>query len=252
MGISLAKVEQQAPEMVDLYKKTVICLDKANLKGHQAQVAVVLDISGSMSGLYNSGKVHELVKKVLALALNFDIDGSVDCIAFGTGAYDVGSFNIDTYKQCVPTVLGNYPLEGGTRYAQAFKLIREKYRGCKDPVYVAFFTDGETSDEKEAEREIIELSKVNIFVQAVALGQDIAPGETSQKKRKGFFGGLFSAFETDFKFLAKLDTLPGRVVDNAGFFAIKDPAAVSDDKLFEMLMSEYPSWLEAAKQARIL
>lgn len=78
--ISLQKLEQQAPEMVDLFKKTSICLDKVNLRDHRAQVALVLDISGSMSGLYQSGKVQELVKKVLALGLQFDLDGSIDVL----------------------------------------------------------------------------------------------------------------------------------------------------------------------------
>ena len=252
MAISLQKVEQQAPEMVDLYKKTTLCLDKVNLNGHQAQVAIVLDISGSMSGLYQSGKVQELVKKVLALGLRFDIDGAIDVFAFGVHSYEVGTYTLDNYQACVTNVLNNHALESGTRYAQALKMIHNKYRDSKDPVYVAFFTDGETSEPEAAEREIIEMSKAPIFTQFVAIGQDIAPGEASAPKKKGFFGGLFSAFETDFKFLAKLDTLPGRHNDNAGFFAIKDPGTVTDEKLLDLLMSEYPSWVKAAKAANIL
>jgi hypothetical protein len=252
MAISLQKVEQQAPEMVDLFKKTAICLDKVNLTGHQAQVAIVLDISGSMSGLYNSGKVHELVKKTLALGLNFDLDGSIDCFAFGVGAYEVGTYTLDTYRNCVQDVLRAHPLESGTRYGEALKLIHSKYRGSKDPVYVVFVTDGETSSPEVAEREIIEMSKIGVYIQFVAIGQDIDPGQTSAPKKKGFFGALFTPFETDFKFLAKLDTLPNRKVDNCGFFAIKDPAAVSDEKLYELLMSEYPSWVKSAKNAGIL
>ena len=250
--ISLQKLEQQAPEMVDLFKKTSICLDKVNLRDHRAQVAIVLDISGSMSGLYQSGKVQELVKKVLALGLQFDMDGSIDVFAFGNYAYEVGTYTLENYKSCSQTVLSRHPLEGGTRYAQALRMIHDKYRGSTDPVYVAFFTDGETSEPEQAEREIIAMSNAKCFVQFIAIGQDIMPGEASAKKKKGFFGSLFSAFETDFKFLAKLDTLPGRTVDNAGFFAVADPAAIDDDKLFSLLMSEYPDWLVAAKQARIL
>lgn len=250
--ISLQKLEQNAPEMVDLFKKTSICLDKLNLRDHRAQVAIVLDISGSMSGLYKSGKVHDLVKKVLALGLNFDVDGSIDVFAFGHGAYEIGTFTLDNYKSCVSTVLNRHPLEGGTRYAEALRLIHDKYRDSSDPVYVAFFTDGETSEPEKAEREIISMSDARIFTQFIGIGTDLMPGETSVKKKKGFFSSMLSGFETDFKFLAKLDTLPGRALDNAGFFAVADPAAISDDKLYSLLMSEYPDWVTAAKQAGIL
>jgi hypothetical protein len=42
--------------------------------------------------------------------------------------------------------------------------------------------------------------------------------------------------------------MSGRYLDNADFFAVSDPAAISDDALFDLLMTEYPNWLTQARQ----
>ncbi|MNV79367.1 hypothetical protein D3C71_1729160 [compost metagenome] len=52
--------------------------------------------------------------------------------------------------------------------------------------------------------------------------------------------------------LAELDTMSGRVVDNAGFFAIDDLRKISEEELYDRLMSEFPIWLKAAKAKGII
>ena len=52
--------------------------------------------------------------------------------------------------------------------------------------------------------------------------------------------------------LERLDDMEGRVVDNAGFFALDDIDQVSDDDLYQRLLSEFPDWMRAAKTASIL
>ncbi|MGC5412965.1 VWA domain-containing protein, partial [Streptomyces sp. DT225] len=49
--------------------------------------------------------------------------------------------------------------------------------------------------------------------------------------------------------LERFDTMPGRRVDNVGFFAVDDIEQVSDQELYDRLLSEFPSWLRAARQA---
>lgn len=51
-----------------------------------------------------------------------------------------------------------------------------------------------------------------------------------------------------FSFLKGLDDLPGRYLDNANFFAANDIDRISDEKLYERLMNEYPIWLDQARQ----
>jgi len=46
--------------------------------------------------------------------------------------------------------------------------------------------------------------------------------------------------------------MAGRYLDNADFFAVEDPAAIPDDELFELLMTEYPGWLTQARDKGLL
>lgn len=250
MAIDLNKVEREAPELLSLVKTSQINLDKRKLSNHRARVALMLDISGSMQGLYNSGKVHELVKRVLPLGLQFDDDGQIDVFAFGSNAQEIGEYGLSNYKECVPDILRKTRFSG-TRYDKALELLLSRYKGSTMPVYVMFVTDGETENKSESERLVRELSKEQIFLQFIGLGEDITP-DTQPKKAKGFFGRLTASFTTSFEFLSKLDDLSGRAVDNANFFAIMDPTSVSDERLYELLMNEYPQWLEAAKAKGIV
>ena len=82
MPISLEKIERDAPRLIDLAKKADISILKANLTNHQAKVALCLDISGSMSFLYSSGKIQTLAEKILALGCRFDDNGYTYNAAF--------------------------------------------------------------------------------------------------------------------------------------------------------------------------
>jgi len=72
------KLEEKAPHIFNLVKKVDISLAKANLTNHQAKVALCLDVSVSMTLLYNSGKIQRLAEKILALGCRFDDNGSID------------------------------------------------------------------------------------------------------------------------------------------------------------------------------
>ena len=105
----------------------------------------------------------------------------------------------------------------------------------RTPVFVMFVTDGDTSSKSEAERQLREASHEGIFWKFMAIGA----------VRKGWFGNSFA-------FLEGLDNLSGRAVDNADFFTVENPATVAEDQLYETLINEYPQWLNAARQARVL
>ncbi len=259
MAISLKKIEQEAPQLINLAKKADISLQKVKLTNHQAKVALCLDISGSMSSLYSSGKIQRLAEKILALGCRFDDNGSIDIFLFGENAYQVGEMTLANFQNFIPNVQQKYPLEGGTYYGKVMKKIRSYYfplgRGgsrksavsSKEPVYVMFVTDGATFDESETEEQLKWSSFEPIFWQFMAIGK-------SQKdvKGEGFFGWLNKAFASDFTFLEKLDDLSDRYVDNADFFSLEDPESVPDEKLYELLMTEYPGWVKLAKTKKLL
>lgn len=270
MRISLSKVEQEAPELVAAFKQTKISLSKhSNMRDHVARVALVLDISASMSGLYRSGLVDRLVSKALPVGLSFDDDGEIDLFAFGVGAYEMDGCNMANYRGAASGILEKHSLEGGTYYARALELLEEKYADSTDPVFVIFVTDGETAEQENVTKMIRKLSKLPIFLQFVGLGEQLLPpgfdGSEAPvvSQKPGFLARLFGASVTQsanggstrssgFKYLQQLDEMSGRVVDNCNFFSLKDPASVDDELLYDLLMNEYPSWVKEAKAKGIL
>ena len=235
------KVAASAPALLDLTKKAAVSLEKRGLGEHTAKVALCLDISGSMFRLYKSGKVQQLAERVLALALRFDDDGEVDVFLFGAQAYQDNPMNLDNHRGYVDDMLTLHKLEAGTKYGRAIELLRQHYTGdasprstpapAQVPVYVMFVTDGATTDQDATRAQLTSSSYEPVFFQFMALG---APGSR------------------EFAFLEKLDDLEGRYLDNADFFAVEDPAAISDDALFDLLMTEYPGWLQRARSQGLL
>ncbi|MGM9949961.1 MAG: VWA domain-containing protein [Lysinibacillus sp.] len=242
------RMEQEAPKLLDLSKKAKVTLEKVGLQHHNAKVALCLDISGSMSGLYRAGKIQDFAERILALGTRFDDDGSIDIFLFGQHAHDAGELTISNFNGFVNRLIRQHPLEGSTYYAKAMQLIRKHYFGAAQsrkqplsqsiPIYVMFVTDGDTFDKSETTKHIQDSSYEPIFWQFMAIG------ESKKDVKKGFFKSLF---QSDFTFLEQLDDLPGRYIDNADFFSVKDPATVSDDELYDLLMQEYPEWVKTAR-----
>nr|WP_037609018.1 VWA domain-containing protein [Streptacidiphilus rugosus] len=261
--------------LLDLTKKAAVSLEKRGLGEHTARVVLCLDISGSMHGLYRSGKVQALVERVLALGLRFDDNGEVDVFLFGNKGHSAGSVGARSYSGWVGQLLSQYPLEGGTDYAGAMKLIRKQYFGharqrsaplqAPQPVYVMFVTDGHTTSEQLTKEQVTSSSYEPLFWQFMGIGRSSrsvdAPKQATppqQQGGRGLFGGLSRAMASSgwgdgtFRFLEELDDLPGRYVDNADFFAVQDPANLRDEQLFELMMGEYPAWLQQARLRGLL
>ncbi|MDQ7095396.1 VWA domain-containing protein [Desulfosporosinus sp. PR] len=244
------KMEQKAPTILSLAKKATISLKKVGLESHCAKVALCLDISGSMSPLYSSGKMQAFAEKILALGCRFDDDGAIDLFLFGKQAHKAGDMSIDNFSGFVGRTLKKFPLEGSTYYGKAIKMIRDFYSpGFKKnnlPVYVMFVTDGATFDQDYTKKQLIEASSEPIFWQFMAIGKS---KKDVIAKGGGFFAKLAAG---DFRFLEELDTMSGRYIDNANFFSVEDPSQIADDQLYDLLMGEYPNWLKEARQKSIL
>lgn len=232
-GINLSK--EKAISSLNLRKETFsISLRKNNMENVMARVAVVMDKSGSMSSLYNKGKVQDVLERLLPIAIKFDDNGELDMWLFSTSAKRTeGITENDFYQYVEREVLGKKENDfwGGTNYAPAINDVVNKYvkeEPSNVPCYVIFITDGENFDKDEARRAIVEASKYNIFWQFVGIGNE------------------------NFKFLKSLDNMDGRVVDNANFFAINDLDNIADEKLYDMLLAEYPEWEKKAKEIGII
>ena len=78
------------------------------MQGLRARVGLVLDASGSMGRQYKSGRVQELLDRVLPLALHFDDDGSLDVWAFDTMPKPLDPALLDNIGDYINTVRGGW------------------------------------------------------------------------------------------------------------------------------------------------
>ena len=255
---------------LDLRKEKVLALSKkAGLEGQKAQIVLSLDFSGSMSHLYHSGKVQELVERILPVGMAFDDNGEVDFYLFHHGyikvpenltegniagfinskvikKYDMGATNYapiinkivddfairdgsetETYTETVEKSSGFLGLGKKTETVTKTRTIN-KYKKMDNPVYVIFITDGECSDRQQAEQAIVNAARAGIFFQFIGIGDE------------------------RFSFLKNLDTMSGRFIDNANFFTINDLSKKSDDELYQLLLTEFPSYVKEARNKGLI
>ncbi len=216
------KLEQGAPKLVSLAKPLQMELEKRNLQDCVARVALVLDISGSMTIRYRNGTVQEIVNKTLPLAVQFDDDGELDFWYYGTTCRRMPSVNMGNYESAVPEDWRKLmsALGGCNNEVLVMEDIMKTYKGSMLPVYVLFITDGGVSQAGAIKKLLKEASHEPIFWQFVGVG--------------GHNYGI----------LEKLDTMDGRYVDNANFFALDDFMKVSAPDLYGRLLGEFPQWLQ--------
>ncbi|MEU0937652.1 VWA domain-containing protein [Embleya sp. NPDC005971] len=229
-AVDLAKMEATAPGLVSLYKSAGVSLCKQGLEGSRAAVYLVLDYSGSMQGFYADGSVQAFAERVLAAAAHFDDDGIVPVVFFGWDAHRPESIALDSYQGRIAALMRGREW-GSTNYVAAMEAVCAHYRasGATDPALVIFQTDGAPDHIRDTEAALRDMSSLPIFWQFVGFGRD------------------------DFRFLRNLDTLSGRLVDNAGFFAAgAAPRAMPDGELYDNLMGEFPQWLRDARTAGVL
>lgn len=224
--------KEQAIQTLNLRKESVtISLRKNNLDNIVSRVGVVMDDSGSMENLYSRGIVQETVERFLPIGLKLDDNAELDMWLFSHVFKRLPSITEVDFFDYVNRVAMKQASWGGTKYAPIINDIVRKYvteEPSNIPTLIIFVTDGENTDEAEAERALREASKHNIFFQFVGIGNQ------------------------RFSFLKELDDLSGREVDNANFFQVKDISKMSDEELYGKLMNEYPMWLKEAKNKGIL
>lgn len=218
---------------IDLLKRKVtLSLQKKKIEPIQARVAVVFDASGSMYHLYRKGIVQEAFERILAIASAFDDNGELDVWFFAKDflrAPSVTARDFENYIERTYT-LGS---KGGTNNEPpVMQDVIRKYTieepDVNIPTYIIFFSDGGVSQKGKIMRLITESSTKNLFWQFVGLGQ------------------------ANYGILEKLDDMTGRFIDNADFFALDDISKISDEELYDRLLTEFPGWIKEARAKGIL
>ena len=238
---------------LDKSKQVVLDLTKSLGIGNQkAQVVLAIDYSGSMNHLYHNGTVQRIVERIIPIAMAFDDNEAIEVYRFDHGSKKIGTdVTPHNYEGYVDKYVNTGSM-GGTNYTPVMEAITKDFTKSKGgsfikklfgsktmsdaqaaelPVYVIFITDGDCSDANETLRYVKEISNREIFWQFVGVG--------------------YSSFRT----LEQLDTVGGRVVDNANFFQISDSKkllSMTDEQLYGKLLHEFPDWLRQAKQLDII
>lgn len=218
---------------ITLRKEAVrVVLEKKKLTGVVAKVALVLDISGSMRTLYKNGTVQEVVERVLAVASQFDDDGSLDIWVYDNEFSRLPSVTEKDFANYVENhILNNNSIHkfGRNDEPQVMEDIIKKYtieEKSEEPAFVIFINDG--GCKKGIQKPVVFSSNQPIFWQFVGIGN-----------------GKFDV-------LRKLDEMEGRFIDNANFFYIRDIEKTTDETLYNNLLNELPKWINEAKEKRIL
>ncbi|MEV5932423.1 VWA domain-containing protein [Streptomyces sp. NPDC052079] len=252
----LTKGEERLP--VDMRKRlslrkeqVAVSLRKHGAAGITARVILVLDASGSMSFLYSKGTVSDVVERMAAVAAQLDDDGEMQAWTFASNPArlpdlrlgelpewlrlhvrvgEMGLFRRGRKKGLEPSQVDMRDVGIQNEEQKVIAEVRAFVRNnpASAPTLVLFFSDGGVYRNKEIERELREAVEEPVFWQFVGLGR------------------------SNYGVLERFDTLPGRRVDNVGFFAVDDIATVPDPELYDRLLSEFPLWIKAARHAGIL
>ncbi|MEV5988785.1 VWA domain-containing protein [Streptomyces sp. NPDC052051] len=236
-AISLVKLSEDAPGLVEHYESAAVSLRKRELGGQRAAVYLVLDRSGSMRPYYKDGTMQHFAEQVLALSAHLDDDGTVPTTFFSTDVDGTADLSLSDYAGRIEKLHQNLGHMGRTNYHWAMDAVIDHYLASQNsaPALVVFQTDGGPTSRMAAERYLCKAARLPLFWQFVGFGDPD---------------------ENEFAFLHKLDDLavPGkRIVDNAGFFhAGHTPRSVSDEVLYDHLLREFPHWLRAATAKGIM
>ncbi|MFE6362926.1 VWA domain-containing protein [Streptomyces sp. NPDC057806] len=230
-AISLDKVP--AP-LVSLAKAATASLEKSGLSGLRAAVYLVVDRSLSMEAYYANGAVQHLTDQALGLSVTVDDDGQVPVVLFDSKPYPIVDVSLNGYAGVVAQqhqLHGGALTMGGTQYTIAMRAVVEHYINSRstDPALVIFQTDGAPQDPDDVRLQLVQSSKLPIFWAFVGFG----PGKV--------------------RFLTELDTMRGRLLDNASYFhAGMDPRSVPDEQLYDGLTREFGQWVPQARTKGLL
>lgn len=228
-----------------LKTKVDIVLQKKGISKDVARVALVIDISGSMSNQYSSGAVQAFLERIVPVASRLDDDGKLDVWFFGSTfkrTTSVRETNVDGYikKECgemkrallvfkMPSLM--LELGGGNNEPPVIRDVIKKYAQEEPrslPTFIVFLSDGGVTDESGIKKAVIDAAKYPIFWQFVGLAG------------------------SNYGILERLDTMSGRIVDNANFFHVDDLGKITDEQLYERLLNEFPIWMKQSRAKGLL
>ncbi|PXX60434.1 stress response protein SCP2 [Nocardia tenerifensis] len=225
-------------ERLDMRKRAVakVLIDKGAW-GIRARVVLVIDKTGSMHKQYRTEVVHRVVQRMIPVATQLDDDGSLEAYLYALSFAKLPDITVARSEEWTRTFLHLGGVHEGIDYGEiggrndelpVMRDIIASLRPGDGPTLVLFFTDGGFANKRDIGALMREASRLPAFWQFIGLGR------------------------ANYGLLRSLDEMTGRIVDNAGFFALDDIDQVDDGELYARLLGEFPAWLRAAEAAGIL
>lgn len=248
--------EKHLNEIQKKSENALAAMKSAHILENAAEVVLCMDVSDQMVDYLDSGKLEVIAERILAFATHVDIDSHIDLFLFAERAFFIGSMNLKNFEGFVTEALDKFNLSGHADYTNVINLIRTTYlkqaevdgkkKIRETPVYVYFLSNGETDNPDEIAEQIAEASYEPIFWQFMTMGT------TKADLQKGLLGFLLRPFTDDYSFLELIDDMDDRFIDNADFFNVFDPEAISDEEFYKLMMAEFPHWLKEAQEKGIV
>ncbi|MFC8045680.1 VWA domain-containing protein [Nocardia sp. NPDC057353] len=233
-----AKLSLEKRQKLDLRKREVAAVLHSRQAGDvRARVVLVIDKTGSMAKQYHRKVVHRVVERMVPIAIQLDDDGAIEPYLYALKFAALPAIGVADVERWCTTYLHINGVHDGIDYGalgarnEELPIIGEiisTLRADGPPTLVLFFTDGGFAKKREIAELMRTAARLPAFWQFVGLGT------------------------ANYGLLRSLDEMDGRVVDNAGFFALDDIDRVDDAELYARLLGEFPDWLRAARAAGIV
>lgn len=222
-----------SPEHVNLTKghqRAGVSLSKRDLTGIRAQVALVVDCSGSMGRDFRNGNVATLIERVLAFAMQVDVDGVVPVIPFASTVKPTIIVGQDANPRekiiSYRDVMDHLHAGGTTDMTGALKVLRDMAKTTKQQMLGVVVGDGEPDNQESATRVMRDLTRHPVFMKMLAF--------------------------RDNPWLDQLDNSLGGLVDNVNSKTFADPSAVGGQVFADAMVDEWDAWMRAATAAGVL
>jgi hypothetical protein len=247
--------------MIDLKKKVGIVLEKRKVAATtMAQVGCAFDITGSMRGLYQNGTVQSLAERLLAVALRFDDNGTLDSWSFCDGSDELTPITEKNFANYVNEEMvnnRNISKWNGTNYAPVLRDIAGFYFGMSKEVITerqekATSFLGKLFGKTETVRDVQVVTsggqndgKLPVYLMFITDGENFDGDEAwavlEALKTQNIYVEFVGVGPETFKFCRKAADAFG----NVGFVQIKNVDTISDEELYSSLLNEeFCTWIK--------
>jgi hypothetical protein len=218
---------------VNLRKYEVsLALVKNRLDSRRFRVVLAVDASGSMKHLYRNGTVQRSLERMVAIADVLDDDGQMEVWFFGDYPVRSAPVTVHTMLSYVDdNAAAKRKAEGGNYEPRVMREIVDwtLAEPSAHPTLVLFWSDGGVHAEKK--------------IASCSWNPAGCP----------FSGCSSASARPTTACLARLDSVSGGVVDNAGFIPVDDIDRYPDDVMYgEIFGSFVRPWVDEATAAGVL